>query len=106
MLLFWAIVAFAVFVNVITSTLLPKFEGLVLILHVFGFFGIIIPLVYLGDHNSASEVFGQFANDGGFQTQGLAFMVGMIGNMFAFTGVDAAVHVGFYHPRLKSPLLD
>ena len=90
MLLFWAIVAFAVFVNVVTSTLLPKFEGLVLI---FGFFGIIIPLVYLGDHNPASEVFGQFANDGGFQTQGLAFMVGMIGNMFAFTGVDAAVHV-------------
>nr|XP_001397915.2 choline transport protein [Aspergillus niger CBS 513.88] len=93
MLLFWAIVAFAVFVNVVTSTLLPKFEGLVLILHVFGFFGIIIPLVYLGDHNPASEVFGQFANDGGFQTQGLAFMVGMIGNMFAFTGVDAAVHM-------------
>ena len=93
LLLFWAIVAFAVFVNVVTSTLLPKFEGLVLILHVCGFFAIIIPMVYLGDHNPASEVFGQFANDGGFPTQGLAFMVGMIGNMFAFTGVDAAVHV-------------
>ncbi|PYI05166.1 GABA transporter [Aspergillus sclerotiicarbonarius CBS 121057] len=93
LLLFWAIVAFAVFVNVVTSTMLPKFEGLVLILHVFGFFAIVIPMVYLGDHNPASVVFGEFANEGGFPTQGLAFMVGMIGNMFAFTGVDAAVHM-------------
>ncbi|RAL03503.1 choline transport protein [Aspergillus ibericus CBS 121593] len=92
-LLFWAIVAFAVFVNVVASTMLPKFEGFVLILHLVGFFAIIIPLLYLGEHNPASEVFGQFANEGGFPTQGLSFMVGMVGNMFAFTGADAAVHM-------------
>ncbi|PWY92269.1 GABA transporter [Aspergillus heteromorphus CBS 117.55] len=92
-LLFWFIVAAAVFVNVMASTMLPKFEGFVLILHLVGFFAIVIPLLYLGNHNSASDVFGQFANDGGFQTEGLSFLVGMVGNMFAFTGADAAVHM-------------
>ncbi|PYH88862.1 choline transport protein [Aspergillus ellipticus CBS 707.79] len=92
-LLFWAIVGAAVFVNVVASTMLPKFEGFVLILHVVGFFAIIIPLVYLGDHNPASDVFGQFSNEGEFPTMGLSFLVGMVGNMFAFTGADAAVHM-------------
>ncbi|PYI36275.1 GABA transporter [Aspergillus indologenus CBS 114.80] len=92
-LLFWAILAFAVFVNAVASTWLPKFEGFVLILHIVGFFAIIIPLLYLGSHNDASEVFGQFRNDGGFQSEGLAFMVGMTGAMFSFTGADAAVHM-------------
>ncbi|RAH69809.1 putative GABA permease [Aspergillus aculeatinus CBS 121060] len=92
-LLFWAILAFAVFVNAVASTWLPKFEGFVLILHIVGFFAIIIPLLYLGSHNDASEVFGTFRNDGGFQSEGLAFMVGMTGAMFSFTGADAAVHM-------------
>ncbi|OJJ45843.1 hypothetical protein ASPZODRAFT_133711 [Penicilliopsis zonata CBS 506.65] len=92
-LLYWAVVGFAVFFNTVVSTFLPKFEGFVLILHVIGFFAIMIPLLYLGDKNSASDVFTVFINDGGFQTQGLSFLVGLTGSMFAFTGVDAAVHM-------------
>ncbi|PYH43085.1 uncharacterized protein BP01DRAFT_375697 [Aspergillus saccharolyticus JOP 1030-1] len=69
------------------------FEGFVLILHILGFFAIIIPLLYLGSHNEASDVFTEFRNDGGFQSEGLAFMVGMTGAMFSFTGADTAVHM-------------
>lgn len=85
-LLFWAIMLFAVFINAIVSSALPKFEGLILVLHVLGFFAILIPMVSLGYHGDASQVFSEFKNNGGWPTQGLSFMVGLIGNVFAFVG--------------------
>ncbi|KAE8397972.1 amino acid/polyamine transporter I [Aspergillus pseudonomiae] len=93
MLLYWAYVAFAMFINVGTGRLLPKFEGFVLILHIAGFFVILIPLSYLGDHVSANEVFGSFNNEGGWPSLGLSLFVGMLGSNFAFTGCDAAIHM-------------
>lgn len=85
-LLFWAIMLFAVFINAVVSSALPKFEGLILILHVLGFFAILIPMVSLGYHGDATQVFTEFRNGGGWPTQGLSFMVGLIGNVFAFVG--------------------
>ncbi|KAH6886871.1 amino acid/polyamine transporter I [Thelonectria olida] len=92
-LLFWAIFFFAVFINTLVSSALPKFEGLILMLHVLGFFAILIPLVTLGPHGDAKEIFTTFVNNGGWQSQGLSFMVGMMGNVFAFVGTDAAFHM-------------
>ncbi|CAM1509634.1 Fc.00g033730.m01.CDS01 [Cosmosporella sp. VM-42] len=92
-LLFWAIFLFAVFINTLASSALPKFEGLILILHVLGFFAILIPLVTLGSHGNAKEIFSTFINNGGWSSQGLSFMVGMMGNVFAFVGTDAAFHM-------------
>lgn len=93
-LLFWAVLFFAVFINTLVSSALPKFEGLILILHILGFFGIIIPLLVLGPRAStAEEIFTSFANEGMWPTQGLSFMVGMMGNVFAFVGTDAAFHM-------------
>ncbi|EED14466.1 conserved hypothetical protein [Talaromyces stipitatus ATCC 10500] len=42
-LLLWASIFFAVFINSVLSSALPKIEGLLLILHVLGFFAILIP---------------------------------------------------------------
>ncbi|KAJ3459592.1 hypothetical protein MRS44_015665 [Fusarium solani] len=92
-LLFWAIFIFAVFINTLASSALPKFEGLILILHVLGFFAILIPLVTLGPHGDAKEIFTTFINNGAWPSQGLSFMVGMMGNVFAFVGTDAAFHM-------------
>ncbi|RGP67318.1 hypothetical protein FSPOR_6077 [Fusarium sporotrichioides] len=92
-LLFWAIFLFAVFINTLVSSVLPKFEGLILILHILGFFAILIPLVTLGPHASASDVFSTFVNNGGWSSNGVSFMVGMMGNAFAFVGTDAAFHM-------------
>lgn len=65
MLLGWAVLAFAVAINVVGSKTLAHFEGLILILHILGFFAILIPLVYLSDHNDAS-IFTTFVNSGGW----------------------------------------
>ncbi|KUL82168.1 hypothetical protein ZTR_09559 [Talaromyces verruculosus] len=93
-LLYWSVVAFGLVINTVGgATLLPKFEGLILVLHVVGFFAVLIPLVYMSDHSSAKDVFATWVNDGGWETQGVSFFVGLIGVVFAFAGGDAAVHL-------------
>lgn len=91
MLLFWAVILFAVSINTIVSSLLPKFEGLILILHICGFFAILITLVILGPHDTSKDVFTVWLNSGGWSTQGLSFFVGLTGNVFAFVGEIHAI---------------
>jgi len=93
MLLFWAVMAFAVFINVLASTVLPKFEGFILILHIVGFFAILLPLLVLGEHQDPHDVFGLWLNEGDLPTQGVSFMVGLLGPVFMFLGADGAMHV-------------
>ena len=92
-LLFYATLFFGVFINTVVSRALPKIEGIILIFHVLGFFAILIPLVYMAPHGSAKDVFTVFMNGGGFETQGLSFMVGLVGPIFCLLGADSAVHV-------------
>ncbi|KAJ5098388.1 choline transport protein [Penicillium argentinense] len=92
-LLFWAVAVFSLIINIVGGNLLPRFEGLILVLHILGFFAILVPLVVMSDHGDAHEVFTNFLNLGGFPSQGLSFFVGMVGCIFAFAGGDAAVHM-------------
>jgi choline transport protein len=86
-LLFYAVLLLTLFINTYLAKLLPKIESMVLVVHVLGFFVILIPLVYLAPNKaSAKEVFTTFTNSGGFSSMGLSFFVGMSGAMFAFIG--------------------
>ncbi len=86
MLLLWTAISVAVSVNAVVGGLLPNFEGFVLILHVLGFFAILLPLIIYGQHQPALEVFEPFMNTGGWPTQGLSLMIELVGNVFAFGG--------------------
>jgi choline transport protein len=69
-LLLWAVLLLCVFINVFVSGALPTIEVVVLIVHVLGFFGILVPLVYLsGTYNSARVIFTTFNNNGQWSTQ-------------------------------------
>lgn len=93
-LLIWAVLLLCIFINVFVSGALPTIEVIVLIVHVLGFFGILVPLVYLTpSHNTAKDVFTTFHNKGQWPTQALAFFVGLQGNALAFIGTDSVVHV-------------
>ncbi|KAI5923264.1 putative GABA permease [Camillea tinctor] len=92
MLFLWAILGFSVFINTVASKTLAHFEGLILILHILGFFAILIPLVYLAPHGDTS-LFTTFVNEGGWPTQGLSFMVGLPASVFSLIGADSAVHM-------------
>ena len=85
-LLFYAVILFGSVFNTVLVKLLPKTEGLILIIHVGGFFGVLIPLVCTASHGSASDVFRHFENGGGWSTQGLSFFVGIVTGVYSFLG--------------------
>jgi choline transport protein len=85
-LLYYAVLAFMVFINTFLARWLPKVEGVFLCVHVIGFFAVLIPLVYLGPHGSAKDVFTTFINGGDWSTDGLSFFVGIIASVYTFTG--------------------
>ena len=92
-LIFWATMLFAVIVNSTTGKVLARFEGFVLVLHLAGFFGVLVPLVYFAPHNDARTVFTTFVNEGGWSSQTLSFLVGFPLVASSFLGGDSAVHM-------------
>lgn len=85
-LLFYAIVVIALFVNTYLVRMLPRIESIVLIIHIIGFFGILVPLVYFAPHGTPADVFSTFNNGGGWSTTGLSFFVGLATSIFSFIG--------------------
>ncbi|KAH8810844.1 amino acid permease [Xylogone sp. PMI_703] len=92
-LLVIAITAFCIIFNTFLAKKLPMVEGLILIIHIVGFFAVLIPLWVLAPRNAASDVFTQFLNLGGWSTTGLAFMVGLLSPVYTLIGADSAVHM-------------
>ncbi|KAJ5740750.1 amino acid/polyamine transporter I [Penicillium malachiteum] len=92
-LIVWCSLLVAFAFNMTGGKFLPRAESLILVIHVLGFFGILIPLVYMSNHNTADKVFMEFLNEGNFATDGLSWFVGMTGCVFSFAGGDAAVHM-------------
>lgn len=92
-LIMWASLLLALAVNLVGGRFLPRVENLILVVHILGFFGILIPLTSLSDHKTKKEVFTEFLNGGNFASQGLSSFLGMTGFFFAFSGGDAAVYV-------------
>ena len=93
-LVMYALVLVAYILNTYRGKLLPKFEVVVLILHVFGFLIILTVQTYLTPKkNSSGDVLRLFINVGGWPSQGLAFFVGLVGSIFGFLGVDGAAHL-------------
>ncbi|TLD24675.1 Amino acid/polyamine transporter I [Venturia nashicola] len=81
------------FFNTYGARQLPLLEGLVLCLHVFGFFGILIPLWVLAPKQSAVKVFTDFQDGGGWGSIGTACIVGQVSAISSFMGPDAGTHM-------------
>ncbi|KAF2740752.1 amino acid transporter-like protein [Polyplosphaeria fusca] len=92
-LLIWSAVLLAFTVNSVLGRWLPKIEGFILYLHLLGFFAIVVPMLHLAKRVTAKEVFTQWNNDGGWNSMGLSFLVGMITTIGPFVGADGAVHM-------------
>lgn len=86
-LLLWAVLAVVLIFNITAKKLLARLEAFILIIHVLGFFAVVIPVVVLGPHRESSEVFGLFLNKGAWPTRGLSFMVGLVMPAYCFTGM-------------------
>ena len=95
-LLVIAINVFSVMFNTFLAKKLPMVESLILVIHVLGAFAIVIPLWVLAPRNSASAVFTQFSNAGGWGSAGTATMIGLSTNIGAMAGFDSVVHMCEY----------
>ena len=85
-LLMWAVLLMVLLFNTVLGSTLPAIEVLILVIHVLGFFAILIPLLYLSPKGNASDVFTKFLNNGGWNTKSLSFFVGLSGNAAALVG--------------------
>lgn len=92
-LMIWAVLTFSLVFNTFFASKLPMLEGIILVLHVLGFFAVLIPLWVLGNPSPAHEVFFTFQDGGGWGNQGLSCLVGMLSAVFTFIGPDSAAHM-------------
>lgn len=93
-MLAWAVVAVAIFINVIIPGLLPKIEIAIIFFHISAFVAIITTLwVMTPEKKSVEFVFHTSLNEGNWPTQGLSYCVGFLGNVATFVGADASVHL-------------
>src|SRR5947208_3170690 len=81
-LLVFAMVLLIFVSNIWFAQGLPSIQNLLLIVHVFGFFAVVVVLWVLAPRRSVSDVFTHFTNDGGWATTGLSLMVGQISAIY------------------------
>lgn len=73
---------------------LPLIEAIILVIHIFAFFGILVTLWVLAPvTRSAKEVFTQFNDGGGWGSLGGSALIGITGGIYPLIGGDAAVHM-------------
>lgn len=86
-LLGYAVLLLCVAMNTVGAKVLPKIEGAILILHILGFFAILIPLLHLAPRSTPAFVFTHSESLGGWPNSGLSWLVGLSGSIFAFIGM-------------------
>ncbi|KAN0096808.1 amino acid permease [Hyaloscypha variabilis] len=92
-LLIIAIAAFSIIFNTFLARKLPLVEAILLLIHICGFFAILIPLWVLAPRANAKEVFTTFNNGGGWNSQGTSALVGILTAVISLTGSDSAAHM-------------
>ena len=84
-----AIVCFAGIFNIFLARHLPVIKGLILVLHIFGFFGILVPLWVLSPRATSTEVWMSFY-DPGWGSAGLASLASILSGILPLLGANAA----------------
>lgn len=92
-LILFAALLCCVIVNTLLGRIFPHIETFVLVLHIAGFFAILIPLVVLAPRGSPSSVFAQFTDIAGWDSNGLAWFIGLISSNLPFVGYDGPCHL-------------
>ena len=88
-----ATVVFCIAFNTTFASKLPMIEFGILFLHVGGFFGIMITLWVMAPKADAHTALLQFVNQGGWSSDGLSAMIGLIAPMAVLVGYDCSIHM-------------
>ena len=85
-MLYWTVLLLAVLVNILGIKFFPHIETLAFIFHIYFFFVLLVPLVYLSPQSSASFVFADFENAGGWSSDGVSWCIGLLTSAWSFVG--------------------
>lgn len=85
-LIMWAILLVCTVLNTWLGMILPVIEVLILLVHVLGFFAVLVPLVYLGPKADPRSIFTVSFDYGGWGDLTLATFIGLKGTVAAFVG--------------------
>ncbi|EGR44120.1 amino acid transporter [Trichoderma reesei QM6a] len=88
-----AVASFSVFFNTVLARKLPLIDALILVIHIFAFFGILVTLWVLSPTANARAVFTNFSDGGGWGSLGGSTLVGVLAGILPLLGADAAVHM-------------
>lgn len=92
-LLIWGVLAVCLLFNTFFSKKLPLVEGVIVVLHVAGFFAVIIPLWVMGNRSNTGEMFTLFEDNMAWGSVPLSTMVGLTGAASCFVGIEAGAHM-------------
>lgn len=84
-----SIILFSAIFNTLLATRLHLVEGTILVVHVFGFFCLLVPLWILSPRTSSKEVWTTF-HDPGWGSKGLSTFIGMVTSVLPLLGADAS----------------
>ena len=88
-----ATIFFSIIFNTVLASRLPLIEGIVLLLHITGFFAIVLTLWIMGPRAQPAEVILTFTDNGGWNNTGLSSMIGLLSPMAVLIGYDCSVHM-------------
>ncbi|KAK5055085.1 hypothetical protein LTR84_012833 [Exophiala bonariae] len=103
--IYWAILLVAYLVNTIGIKFMPLIENGVLLFHVLTFLAVLIPLVVLSPHKSAEYVFTSFENNSGWESNGVAWCLGLLSATYVLVGYDGSCHLSeeMHNPSVILP---
>ncbi|EEY23055.1 conserved hypothetical protein [Verticillium alfalfae VaMs.102] len=93
MLFYWAVLVYAMVMNIWGSKALPHANLIAGVIHVAAFVAIVIVLGVMSKKNTASFVFTEFSNNSGWSSDGISWLVGLLSAVYPFLGYDAACHL-------------
>ncbi|KAF2659732.1 amino acid permease-like protein [Lophiostoma macrostomum CBS 122681] len=79
--------------NIFAAQHLPLAEGIILVLHVLGFFAFLILFWTMAERSPSKEVFTTWTDGGGWGSLGTSALVGLATPLWCFIGPDAGAHM-------------
>lgn len=93
-LLVFALIILCLLFNTFLTKFFPHVETSILMLHMLLFVVVLVVMAVMSPTKSSNaDVWALFLNEGGYESKGLSWFVGLITPVFAFSGADGAVHM-------------
>lgn len=85
-MLYWMVLLIAVLVNILGIRVFPHIETAAFMFHICFFFVLLVPMVYLSPRSTASYVFANAENSGGWSNNGVSWCLGLVTSAWSFVG--------------------